>query len=318
MKIHIALLAALFVAIGPTVSGATTPPTLVPPGVRVAGVNIGGMRPYLARRRIRKVFKHQLRVIVKHGVAWKASPYLFASSAGIGATVQHALSTKPGSRLTLPVAVHKEWVRQYVDYLDHVFSRPALDARFLGLRGLRPAVSSARYGVRVRKALMVRRIERSVAANRRTPIHLALAPVVPAKLRSSFSQPVVVIRRLSNRLYLYKGTRFWRSFGVATGQAAYPTPTGVFSILYMQRWPTWIPPASAWAAGAKPIPPGPGNPLGTRWMALSSPGVGIHGTPDDASIGYSESHGCIRMHIPDAEWLFDHVQAGTQVYIVDA
>ena len=33
----------------------------------------------------------------------------------------------------------------------------------------------------------------------------------------------------------------------------------------------------------------------------------MHGTPDDASIGYSRSHGCIRMHIPDAEWLFDHV-----------
>ena len=44
--------------------------------------------------------------------------------------------------------------------------------------------------------------------------------------------------------------------------------------------------------------PGPGNPLGTRWMGLSAAGVGIHGTPDDASIGYSASHGCIRMHIP--------------------
>ena len=46
-------------------------------------------------------------------------------------------------------------------------------------------------------------------------------------------------------------------------------------------------------------------------MGLSAPGVGIHGTPDDASIGYSASHGCIRMHIPDAERLFNHVHVGT-------
>ena len=49
---------------------------------------------------------------------------------------------------------------------------------------------------------------------------------------------------------------------------------------------------------------------------LSSPGVGIHGTPDSASIGYSVSHGCIRMRISDAEWLFNQVDIGTPVYIV--
>jgi lipoprotein-anchoring transpeptidase ErfK/SrfK len=108
-----------------------------------------------------------------------------------------------------------------------------------------------------------------------------------------------------------------RKFGVATGQSVYPTPTGTFSIVDKQLNPWWLPPDSPWAAGEKPIPPGPGNPLGTRWMGLSAPGVGIHGTPDDASIGYSASHGCIRMHIPDAEWLFHHVQLGTPVVITD-
>jgi lipoprotein-anchoring transpeptidase ErfK/SrfK len=53
-------------------------------------------------------------------------------------------------------------------------------------------------------------------------------------------------------------------------------------------------------------------------MGLTAPGVGIHGTPDDASIGYSASHGCIRMHIPDAEWLFTHVELGTPVVITNA
>ena len=47
------------------------------------------------------------------------------------------------------------------------------------------------------------------------------------------------------------------------------------------------------------------------------PYVGIHGTPDAASIGYSASHGCIRMRIPDAEWLFQHVKIGTPVFIIN-
>jgi len=40
--------------------------------------------------------------------------------------------------------------------------------------------------------------------------------------------------------------------------------------------------------------------------------------PDPASLGYSASHGCIRMYIPYAEWMFDHVEIGTPVYIVPA
>ena len=80
--------------------------------------------------------------------------------------------------------------------------------------------------------------------------------------------------------------------------------------------PWWYPPNSSWAAGEQPIPPGPSNPLGTRWMGLDAPGVGIHGTPNPASIGYSASHGCIRMRIPDAEWVFQRVRVGTPVWII--
>jgi lipoprotein-anchoring transpeptidase ErfK/SrfK len=129
---------------------------------------------------------------------------------------------------------------------------------------------------------------------------------------------VIVIHRGANQLDLYSRTRLWKVFGVATGQSAYPTPLGRFQIVVKWKNPWWYPPNSPWAAGEKPIPPGPGNPLGTRWMGISSPGVGIHGTPDAASIGYSASHGCIRMRIPDAEWLFDHVEVGTPVFIVSA
>jgi lipoprotein-anchoring transpeptidase ErfK/SrfK len=130
--------------------------------------------------------------------------------------------------------------------------------------------------------------------------------------------PVIVIRRGSNRLTLYDGMRIVRQFAVATGQSVYPTPLGRFQIVVKWRNPWWYPPNSEWAKNEKPTPPGPDNPLGTRWMGLSAPGVGIHGTPNDSSIGYSLSHGCIRMHIPQAEWLFEHVDIGTPVFIVAA
>ena len=85
------------------------------------------------------------------------------------------------------------------------------------------------------------------------------------------------------------------------------------------KWknPWWYPPVQdSWAKGLKPVPPGPSNPLGTRWMGLSAPGVGIHGTDEPWSIGHSESHGCIRMQVSSAEWLFTRVRIGTPVFIV--
>ena len=152
-------------------------------------------------------------------------------------------------------------------------------------------------------------------ANERRPVILAARHLKAKVTRANFG-PVIVIHRGENRLFLYNGMRYWRVFGVATGQSRYPTPLGRFTIVVKWRNPWWYPPASPWAAGEKPVPPGPGNPLGTRWMGLSASGVGIHGTPSDGSIGYSLSHGCIRMHIPEAEWLFNHVNVGTTVFII--
>jgi len=125
----------------------------------------------------------------------------------------------------------------------------------------------------------------------------------------------IVIDESDHSLTLYRDGKRPLRFGVAVGQPAYPTPLGTFSIITKVVDPTWTPPDSPWAQGALPIPPGPDNPLGTRWMGISSPNVGIHGTNDPASIGYSVSHGCIRMQIPDVERLFDMVYVGTTVVI---
>jgi lipoprotein-anchoring transpeptidase ErfK/SrfK len=125
----------------------------------------------------------------------------------------------------------------------------------------------------------------------------------------------IIIDQGDHSLTLYRMGKKPVRFGVAVGQSAYPTPYGEFSVIAKVVDPTWTPPNSDWAKGALPIPPGPNNPLGTRWIGISSPGVGIHGTNDPASIGYSVSHGCIRMQISDVEQLFEMVYQGTPVTI---
>ncbi len=104
-------------------------------------------------------------------------------------------------------------------------------------------------------------------------------------------------------------------FPVACGQPAYPTPTGAFTVAEKVKDPSWIPPDSPWAREAETIPPGPSNPLGTRWIGLSWGSVGFHGTNADWSIGSASSHGCLRMHIYDVEALYDMVKEGTPVTI---
>jgi lipoprotein-anchoring transpeptidase ErfK/SrfK len=117
------------------------------------------------------------------------------------------------------------------------------------------------------------------------------------------------------RLSLYRDGKLVKSYPVATGQSEFPTPTGSYVVTAMILNPTWYPPNSEWAKDAEPIPPGIENPLGTRWIGTSAPAVGIHGTPDDSSIGTYASHGCIRMHIWEVEDLYERVVIGMPIII---
>jgi len=236
--------------------------------------------------------------------------------AAVRAAVTRALTLPAGTVLKLRVTLNRARTGSYLAVVARRFDRTPEDSQ-LFLRNLRPWVSKQQTGRALRRERAMASIFSALAANERLPLRLEFRELKPSVTRSSIG-PVIVIHRGSNRLYLYKGMRFQRVFGVATGQSIYPTPLGRWSVVVKWRNPWWYPPNSSWAKGEKPIPPGPGNPLGTRWMGLSASGVGIHGTPDDASIGYSASHGCIRMHISDAEWLFNHVNLGTTVFIVSA
>ena len=312
------LFATVVVALtAPVLGGGAAPPALVAHGVRLAGVPIGGMSYEQAEAAVAPTFAKPLRIALGPK-QWRVRPSRFGTSVAIGDGVSRALDAKSGASVPLVPKVDGAAVRSYVRALDKRFSYPAKDAQLVGLGSdLQPQFSDATAGRQVVIGATAKRIVRALRSPKRPRVRVAMRPVAPKVTPATFGS-VIVIRRGANELRYYDGVHLVRTFGVATGQSVYPTPLGTWHIVDMQLNPWWRPPDSAWAKGLKPIPPGPGNPLGTRWMGLDAAGVGIHGTPDDASIGYSASHGCIRMHIPDAEWLFQHVHIGTPVIITDA
>ena len=118
----------------------------------------------------------------------------------------------------------------------------------------------------------------------------------------------VVISIPHRKLALIENGQVKKVYPVAVGAAMSPSPTGKFQVKNRLVAPTYYHPG-------KVIPAGASNPLGTRWIGLSTKGYGIHGTNVESSIGKAASHGCIRMHRKDLEELFTDVQVGDQVEI---
>ena len=300
----------------PTTPTVPTPPrpTAISAGVSIARqVFVGGYSQAQATQAVKDFFARPL--TLKLGkVTLRVTPKQLGAAAYVGDAVKRARIVQPGANVPLKVAAPKERIARYVSTVAARFDRAGADSE-LSLRSGKPFVSRERTGRRLRQATLVNAIYRSVKTHARNPIALRVDAIRPTVTRDSIGY-VIVIHRGANKLHLYDGMKLRRTFGVATGESRYPTPLGAFQIVVKWRNPWWYPPQSDWAKDAKPIPPGPGNPLGTRWMGISSPAVGIHGTPDPASIGYSVSHGCIRMLIPEVEWLFNRVDVGTPVYIL--
>jgi len=297
-----------------TTTGTTTAPaTVIADGVTVGGVRVGGLTPDLAVQAVLASFERPV-VLRLEKTKISVTPDLLGTSVSADSAVAKALTVPPNTILGLRAAVNKPLVQAFVKRIAGRFDRKPVDSRLL-FRNFKPVVTPSVTGRRVNVAATVALVADQLTHGTRATITLP-ATLIEPKVAEATVGPVVVIRRASNLLTLYNGMKQVRQFPVATGQTVYPTPLGRFHIVVKWKNPWWYPPNSPWAKGEKPTPPGPGNPLGTRWMGISSPGVGIHGTPQDGSIGYSLSHGCVRMHIPQAEWLFDHVEVGTPVYIV--
>ena len=143
-------------------------------------------------------------------------------------------------------------------------------------------------------------------------------------VENSFSRAAAPIARL-----VISKKEFWTHALDASGRviehfpstlgAGYdPSPTGAFRITGIAHDPAfhYQPALFAEVPDTKPtarLPAGPNSPVGTVWIALSKPHYGIHGTSSPQTIGYANSHGCVRLTNWDAENLAREVQPNTPV-----
>jgi lipoprotein-anchoring transpeptidase ErfK/SrfK len=147
-------------------------------------------------------------------------------------------------------------------------------------------------------------VERKLALNESLP---AAAPTVMLPIAPAGR--VIVVSLEDRRLALVQDGAVKKVYTVAVGKPSTPSPAGSFTIESRVANPTY-------SHAGKTVLPGPGNPVGTRWMGLSIHGYGIHGTNAPSSIGKAVSHGCIRMGKTDLEELFSMVRPGDMVRIV--
>jgi len=125
------------------------------------------------------------------------------------------------------------------------------------------------------------------------------------------AQPRLVANLTEKILYTHLGDSIVDMYDIADGKEPYPTPRGSFKIRKLTWNPSWRPPDSEWAKNKKPAGPGdPKNPMKVVKIFFKEPDYYIHGTADVGSMGYSESHGCLRMRPEDVmkvgKWLMEN------------
>lgn len=303
--------------VAPTAPG----PQTIADGVKIAGVDVSGLTATAARKVVideHVAPRRRSAVVVFRGRRVAISP----AAVGYVADVDYAIKAAMlyGRGKAVPAGGANVPLREKVDVkrLTAVltarvakYNVPARDAAF-SLRGTKPVVREARPGVSLNVTRSVRLLSTGLVARRKNTFTLPSRRVKPAVTRLPNA---IIIDRGNFRLTLWKHRGGTQTYPIAVGMPGHATPVGNFRVIEKQVNPTWFPPDSPWAAGLGPVPPGPGNPLGTRWIGTSAPAIGIHGTPVPSSIGTRASHGCIRMYIRDVERLYSQVELGTPVYI---
>lgn len=306
----------------------------LPPGTVIENVHVGGLTSdaavALLRERLEQPLRRPMKVTAEQFEA-QTSPWDLGLRIDVEAVVDQAMERSRGGNL-----VTRTWSRLITSGPDYIKATPRWGEG--GIDGLlaqaEKAVNDAPRDadidistgfVRVLpgkagRALDVERSRQALLTGvtlRDDTVRLSTNATKP-KTDPNVSK-IILVRTGENRLYLYDNGTIVKSWPVATGLAAYPTPTGMFEIVNKILNPTWTNPGSAWARGMPArIGPGPSNPLGTKALEINSPGILIHATSDRGSIGYNASHGCIRMTEEDEAELFGLVSEGTRVAIVAA
>ncbi|MFN6351986.1 MAG: L,D-transpeptidase [Cyanobacteriota bacterium] len=165
-----------------------------------------------------------------------------------------------------------------------------------------------------------------------TPTSAPTVAPTPAPAPTPVAAParLLILDRRHRLLQVLENGREVRRYPVAVGMPGWETPVGSFTVIEKTKNPTWEHPANGHL-----LPPGPENPLGSRWIGFyrdcrgrsgfngqehlvvkGCVTAGFHGTPNRSSVGRAVSHGCVRLFDEHAKELFDLVSLGTPVRVL--
>ncbi|MEJ5186479.1 MAG: L,D-transpeptidase/peptidoglycan binding protein [Candidatus Geothermincolales bacterium] len=303
-------------------------------GVSVMGVDIGGLSREEALEKLRAeidLARLEEEIVLRFGNDhWTLNPAQLELEVDLEATVDKGIGLSReilflerwlkraslsglGRDIPLVVRYDEGKLESFLSSLKSSIDCEPVDAR-IGLEGKKLLYRRSREGRRLDREEAWRRIVETLSSTERV-VDLPIE-VTPPKVTDEQVGKVIVVDKSRFTLTLYENMEVVKRYPVAVGMPSWPTPTGEFKVVSKQKNPAWYNPGSSWAANMpKYIPPGPGNPLGTRALALNASGVLIHGTSNIWSIGSPASHGCIRMYMRDVEDLFERVEVGTPVVI---
>jgi L,D-transpeptidase ErfK/SrfK len=146
--------------------------------------------------------------------------------------------------------------------------------------------------------------------------------VIPAQhLLPDAPRKGIVINLPEMRLYYYPADGSAPlAYSIGIGREGLSTPLGTTKIVNKIEDPEWRPTKRMREEDPElpeVVPAGPENPLGTHALYLAWPQYRIHGTNKPYGIGRRVSSGCIRLYPEGIVDLYDRIEKGTMVTVVD-
>jgi lipoprotein-anchoring transpeptidase ErfK/SrfK len=308
-------------------------------GVTIGGVDVGGMTADEATEAVEAELVDPLdkKITVTYdGVKYQLSAEKLAVDSDLDGMIDKALEESrdgglptrvwryaTGGEVDVAISPQLSYsnkaIDEFIAKVSEEVNTPAVDATIepttVSLDGV-----AGHDGVAVDQAALRTRIESVVQRTSDRTVSVPVETVEPDVTKADLAArypTYLTVDESSFTLTLFKDLKVAKTYTVAVGQPAYPTPTGLYSIQSKQVDPVWSVPNSDWAgelAGTVVQGGTAENPLKARWMGITD-GAGIHGTDDVGSLGSAASHGCVRMAVPDVEELYDQVPVGTPIYI---
>lgn len=295
----------------------------VPNDCTVGGQQLQGLEPDAARALIASVTPQPGAAPITVRAAGRTFTFSTrtALAVDVDAMLQRAYETTSavGFEIAPAYAVKGQVISAWVASRAPGLVKKAANARYVprnGRLGVSPPVNGHRLNQTGARNALQSAVAKAARGQAPGTVTLPLTTVPPKITRGGLPKAIHVdLSQRKIRLY-FKG-RMIKRYRCAVGAPGFSTPRGTFTITAKRKNPTWGNPGSDWARDMPAfIGPGPTNPLGTRALNLSAPGIRIHGTSKRYSIGTAASHGCVRMLREDVEDLFGRVSVGTKVYIV--